>query len=76
MVCISVQEAARRLAVTHTSVHNWVAKGKLRGKKLPPLGFWAVDARAVKAAKRAMKKAARKAAARPNAAVPSKARAA
>ena len=44
---ISVSEAARRLVVTHTSIHNWIATKKLTGKKLPPLNFWVVSATSV-----------------------------
>jgi len=46
-VWISVSEAALRLAVTHTSIRNWIATKKLTGKKLPPLNFWVVSATSV-----------------------------
>jgi excisionase family DNA binding protein len=41
-VLISVMEAASRLGVTHQTVRNWLAKGKLKGEKLG--GFQLVDA--------------------------------
>jgi hypothetical protein len=41
---ISVMEAAARLRVTHQTIRNWMAVGKLQGKKFPPFGFQAVNA--------------------------------
>ena len=41
---ISVMEAAARLKITHQTVRNWLATGKLPGTKLPPLGVQVVDA--------------------------------
>jgi len=49
-VWISVMEAATRLAVTHQTVRNLIARGKLKAKKLGGFGpyqFTVVDARSV-----------------------------
>jgi hypothetical protein len=40
---ISVMEAAALLKVTHQTIRNWVAVGKLRGKKLPPFQFHVIS---------------------------------
>ncbi len=48
---ISVMQAAERLRVTHQTVRNWLATGKLRGTKLPPLGIQVVDAASLRDAR-------------------------
>lgn len=41
---LSVMQAAARLKVTHQTIRNWLAVGKLRGKKLPPFDLQVVSA--------------------------------
>ena len=48
-VWISVMEAATRLKVTHVTVRNWLATGKLKGTKLG--GFQLVDAASLRGAR-------------------------
>jgi hypothetical protein len=43
-VWISVMEAATRLRVAHMTVRNLVARGRVRGKKLPPFMYLVVRA--------------------------------
>jgi len=50
-IWISVMEAARLLKITHQTVRNWLATGKLKGKKLKPFGFQVVDLASVERAR-------------------------
>lgn len=46
-------QAAALLKVTHQTVHNWLAAGRLRGRKLRPFNLQVVDARSVERARAA-----------------------
>lgn len=52
-VWVSVMEAALLLKVTHQTVRNWLAAGRLRGRKLRPFNFQVVDLRSVERARAA-----------------------
>jgi excisionase family DNA binding protein len=59
-VWISVAEAATRLIVTRPTVYTMLYKQKLKGTKLPPFGFWVVDAASVKKVRKERARASRR----------------